>query len=107
MPGAGPLGRPQQAPRREPVELLDARSGLVALGARQVDHRADAAQRVAERRRVREVARRELDAHPLGPEAARIADQAAHGLAAREQAPQHGGAEQAGGSREQDHTAEP
>src|SRR5215207_2743391 len=46
---AGALGRPQQAPRREPVELRDAGTGLVALRAGQVYHGADAAQRVAER----------------------------------------------------------
>ena len=56
--------------------------------------------------RVGEVAERDLDAHPLGPEAARIAHQAAHGLAARGQAAQQRGADQPGGAGQQD-TPEP
>ena len=107
VPGARPLGRAQQAPGRERVELLDRRPGLVALGAGQVDHGPHAAQRVAERGRVGEVAGGELHVHPLRPEPARIAHQAAHGLAARDEPPQHRGAEQAGRSREQDHASNP
>ena len=101
--GAGALGRAQQPPGGEPVELLDRRAGLVALGAGEVDHGPHAAQRVAERGRVGEVARGQLDVHPLGPEPPRVAHQAAHGLAAADEPPQHRGAEQAGRSREQDH----
>ena len=41
-----------------------------------------AAQRVAERGRVGQVAERDLDPHPLVAEPARVAHQAAHGLAA-------------------------
>ena len=54
---------------------------LVADRRRQVDHRVHAAQRVAERGRVGEVAERDLHAHALVAQAARVAHQAAHGLA--------------------------
>ena len=66
--GAGALGGAQQPPGGEPVELLDRRAGLVALGAGEVDDGPHAAQRVAERGRVGEVADGELHVHPLGPE---------------------------------------
>ena len=72
-----------------------------------MDHGPHAAQRVAERGRVGEVAGGELHVHPLRPEPARIAHQAAHRLAARDEPPQHRGAEQAGRSREQDHASKP
>ena len=87
--GAGALGGAQQPPGGEAVELLDRRPGLVALGAGEVDDGAHAAQRVAERGRIGEVAGGQLHVHPVGPEAPRVAHQAAHGLAARHQAPQH------------------
>ena len=107
--GATPraLGGAQQPPRGEPVELLDRRPGLVALGAREVDHGAHAAQGVAERGGVGEVARGELDVHPFGAEPPRVAHEAADRLAPADEAPQHRRAEQSGRSCEQDHAGEP
>ena len=52
--------------------------GLVADRRGEVHDRVDAAHRVAERRRVGEVAERDLDPHALGAQPARVADQAAH-----------------------------
>ena len=52
--------------------------GLVADGGGEVHDGVDAAQGVAERRRVGEVAQRDLDAHAVGAEAPRVADEAAH-----------------------------
>ena len=103
MAGSGALGRAQQPPGREPLDLLERRPGLVALGAGEVHDRAHAAQRVAKRTGVREVADRQLDAHALGAEAPRIAHQSADGLAPRGQAAQHGGPEQARGAGQQEH----
>src|SRR5947208_3302138 len=90
-------------PGRNPVELLDRAARLVASRGGQVDHGADAAQGVAEGLRVREVPESDLDAHALGAQATRVADEAADGLAMRGQAPQEGRAHHAGGTREQDH----
>ena len=87
---AGPLGGAQQPRGGQPVDLLDRRARLVALARRQVDDDANAAQRVAPRRRVGQVADRELHAHALGAEPPRVAHQAAHRLAARREASQHG-----------------
>ena len=104
---AGALGRAQQAPGGEAVELLERRARLVALGAGEVHDGAHAAQRVAERGRVGEVADGQLHAHALGPEPARVAHQAAHGLAPGHEPAQHGGAEQSGGAGEQEHAGHP
>ena len=71
------LGRAQQAPGGHAVDLLDRRVGLVALRGREVDDGPHAAQRVAEGRRVAEVAERDLHADALRAEAPRVADQAA------------------------------
>ena len=72
------LGRPHQAQRGERVQLLDRGARLVADRGRHVHDRVDAAQRVAERGRVREVAERDLHAHALLAEAARVAHERAH-----------------------------
>ena len=53
-----------------------------------------------------QVADRELHPHPLGAEPPRIAHEAAHVLAARRQAAQHGRADQPGGACEQQHARE-
>ena len=76
-PRAGALGGPDQPPGGDAVELLDRSVGLVADHRRQVHDRVDAAQRVAKRQRVAEVAERDLDADPLGAEPPRVAHQAA------------------------------
>ena len=65
--------------------------------------RVDAAERIAKRGRVREVAERDLHAHALVAEAARVAHERAHGLAVRREPAQQGGSHGAGGTREQDH----
>ena len=78
---------------------------LVADGGGEVDDGVDAAQRVAERRRVGEVAERDLHAHALGPEPPRVAHQAAHRPPGGGQARQQRGADVAGGAGEQDHAA--
>jgi hypothetical protein len=89
MAGAAALGGAQEPPGGEAVELLDRRPGLVALGAGEVDDGAHAAQGVAERGRVGEVAGGQLHMHPVGPEPPGVAHQAAHRLAACHEAPQH------------------
>ena len=99
----GVLGRPQQPPGRHARQLLDRRVGLVAVRGREVDDRPHAAHRLAQRPRVGQVADGDLDAHPLGPEAARIADQAADRLAARREAPQERGADEARGAGKEQH----
>ena len=71
-----------------------------------MDDGADAAQRVPERGRIGEVAEHELDPHPVGAEAPRIAHQAAHGLRPREQRGEQRGADAAGGTGEQEHAAD-
>ena len=86
MLDAGALGGPQQAPGGDAVDLLDRGAGLVALGGGQVDDGLDAAQGVPEGGRVAEVAERDLHADALRAQAAGIADEAAHGLAAVDQA---------------------
>ena len=65
--------------------------------------RVDAAQGVAERGRVREVAERDLHAHALVAEPARVAHERAHRAAVRREPAQQGGSDGAGGTREQDH----
>ena len=99
----GAFGGLNHPPGRNPVELLDRAARLVASRGGQVDHGADAAQGVAEGLRVREVPESDLDAHALGAQVTRVADEAADGLAMRGQAPQEGRAHHAGGTREQDH----
>jgi hypothetical protein len=101
------LGGLDHAPRRDAVELLDRAARLVADRGGQMHDGRHAAQRVAKRRRVGEVAQRDLHAHALGPEAARIAHQAAHRDAFRGQAAQDGGADESGGAGEQQHAPEP
>ena len=100
---AGALGGPEQAPGGEAVELLQPGRRLVAPGAREVHDRPHAAQRMAERRRIREVAERDLDAHARRSQAARIADQAAHGLAARGEPRKQGRSDPSGRAGEQEH----
>ena len=76
---------------------------LVAVRGGEVDDGARPAQRLAVGARIGQVADRDLDPDALGPQAARIADQAAHRLAARGEAPQQGGADESGGTGEQQH----
>jgi len=102
----GALGGAQQPPGREAVELLETGGGLVAPGAGQVDDRAHAAQRVAERAGVGEVSERDLDAHPRGTEPAWIADEAADRLARRD-ARQQRRADLSRGACQQQHGPEP
>ena len=69
--------------------------------------RRDAAQRVPPRRRVGQIADRELHADALGAQPARIAHEAAHGHCRRGEATQHGRSDQSGGTRQQKHAREP
>ena len=85
------------------VELLDRRPRLIADRGRQVDDRVDAAQRVAKRGRVGEVAQRDLHPHALIAEPARVAHEAAHRLPGERQAAEQGGADRAGRAGEQHH----
>ena len=62
-----------------------------------------AAQRVAPARRIGEVADRQLDPHALGPEAPRVAHEAAHRRPPLGQAPDHRVAQQSGGAGQQKH----
>ena len=87
-------------------------SSIVARGwsrsrRRQVHDDAHAAQRMPPRRRIGQVADRELHAHALGAQPPRIAHEAAHRLTARREATQHGGSDQSGGTRQQKHAREP
>jgi hypothetical protein len=100
---AGSLGGAQQPPGRQAVELLQPRGGLVAPRGREVHDRADAAQRVAERAGIGELAERDLDVHARRSEPARVADQAAHGVTARGEPRQQGRADPSGGAGEQEH----
>ena len=68
-----------------------------------MNDRADAAQGVAKRGRVGEVAQRDLHPHALLSQPARIAHQAAHRLAGGHQPAQQRRADRPGGAREQDH----
>ena len=77
----GGLGGAQQAPGGDAVDLLDRRLRLVALRGGEVDDGLDAAQGVAEGRRVAEVAERDLHPHALRAEPPRVAHQAADRLA--------------------------
>ena len=101
------LGGPHEPVGGEPVELLERRARLVALGSGQVHDGAHAAHRVAERARIGEIAARQVDPHPLRAEAPDVAHQAAHGLAAGDQPAQDRGSEHAGGAGEEDHTRKP
>ena len=100
---AGPLGGAHEPQRGDRVQLLDRGAGLVADRRCQVDHGVDPAERVAKRRRVRQVAQRDLHAHALVTEAARVAHEAAHGSRLRGEPPQQRPADGARGSGEQDH----
>jgi hypothetical protein len=100
---AGAAGRLHHAPRRDAVELLDRSAGLVARRAGEVHHRAHAAQRVAERRRVGQVAEHDLDAHALLAQPARVPDQAPDRATRRGQSANDGRADQPGGAGEQQH----
>ena len=62
-----------------------------------------AAQRIAKRRGIGEVAERYLDAHALGAQPPRVAHQTAHLLVFREQPAQERRADEAGGAGEQQH----
>ena len=99
----GALRGAHQAKGGERVQLLDRGARLVADRGRHVDHRVHAAKGVAERGRVREVAERDLHAHALVAEPARVAHQRAHRPAVEREAAQKGGADGAGGPGEQDH----
>jgi hypothetical protein len=65
--------------------------------------RLHAAQRMAERRGVGEVAERDLDADPRGTEPARIAHEASHCFPARREPRQEGRSDPSGGAGEQEH----
>ena len=85
---AGPLGGPQQARGRQPVQLLDPCVGLVADRRREVDHGVRSAQRLALQMAVaeaRQVAERDLDLDPMTAEPARVADQRPDVVAGLEQ----------------------
>ena len=82
---AGALGGAQQAQRAEPIHFLDPARRLIADRRGEVDHRVGAAQRMAKRVRVAEIAERELDPNPVRPEQARIAHEGAHGLSRLDQ----------------------
>ena len=81
-------------------------AGWSRIAAREVHDGAHAAQRVAEGGRVGEVAERDLHAHALGPEPARIAHEAAHRLARGGEAPQQRRADEAGRTGEQEHAGQ-
>ena len=68
-----------------------------------MDDRVDAAQGVAERGRVGQVAERDLHAHALGAQSPRVAHQAAHLLAFGDQAAQQRRAHQAGRAGKEQH----
>ena len=97
------LGRPHEPQRRHGVQLLDRRAWLVADRGGQVHHRVDAAQGVAERGRVRQVAERDLNPHALVAEPARVAHEAANRPRLGGEPPQQRGADGSRGPREQDH----
>jgi hypothetical protein len=97
------LGAAQEPPRREAVELLQPCGGLVAPRTREVDDRAHAAQGVAERGGIGEVAQRDLHPHAGRPEPARVAHEATHRVAARLQARQQRRSDPSGGAGEQEH----
>ena len=87
------------------VELLDRAARLVADRGGQVHDRVHAAHRVAERRRVGQVAERDLHPHALGAQPPRVAHQAAHRAAFGEQAAQQRGADEAGRAGKQQHAS--
>jgi hypothetical protein len=105
-PHPGPLGRLQQSHRRQAVQLLDPPRRLVANRRRQVDDGVDAAEALAHRMRIGELAevpQRDLHVDPPRPQAARVADQAAHVLAALEEQRQQPRADAAGRPGQQQH----
>ena len=90
----------------EPVQLDHGRLRLVADRRRKVDHRVDAAQRLALEVRVaqaRQISERELHVHPQPPEASRVADQHADFLAPFQQQGEERLADRPRGASEQDH----
>jgi hypothetical protein len=97
------LGGLDHPPRRDRVEFLDRAVRLVADRRGEVDDGPDAAQGVAERRRIGQVAQRDLHADALGPQPARVAHEAAHGLPRGGQTAQEGGPDEPGGAGEQQH----
>ncbi len=103
----GLLGRRDQAMGAERGDLLDPPRRLVAHRGGEVDDGVDAANGVAQAARVAEVGERELDPHPLGTEAPRVADQAADLVSFLEQHRQQRRAHDAGPSGEQNHRREP
>ena len=68
-----------------------------------MDHRAGPAEVLAVGARVGQIADRDLHADPVGPQPAGVADQAAHGLRARHEAAEQGGADEPGRTGEQQH----
>ena len=104
------LGGAQQAHRGQPVQLLDPVRRLVADRRRQVDHPVDPAQRLAHEigvRHLAEVAERDLHVDPVGTEAARLADEAAHVLATLEQHRQQPRSDASSRPRQQQHPPNP
>ena len=104
------LGGAQQPYRRQPVQLLDPVRRLVADRRRQVDHGVDPAQRLPHQvgvRHLAEVAERDLHVDPALAEPPRLADQAAHVLAALQQQRQQARADAAGCPGQQQHRVAP
>ena len=107
VPRADALGGPQQAPRGEPVELLDRRPRLIAGAAGEVHDGVHAPQRVAPRGRIGQVPDRQLDPHPLRPKPPRVTNQTTHRRAACDQPSHHGVAQQSRCSGHQKHCRSP
>ena len=101
--GADALGGAQQPPGGQPVELLDRRAGLIACPAREVHDRVHAAQRVAPRGRIGEVADRQLDPHALRPELPWVTNQTANRGTASHQSSHDRVAQQSRCARQQEH----
>src|SRR5439155_5419476 len=99
------LGRLDHPPRRDPVDLLDRASRLVADRGGEVHDGLNAAQGVAEGRGVREVAQGDLHAHSLGAQPPGIAHEAADLDAVAEQMRQQRGARQPGRAGKQEHAS--
>jgi hypothetical protein len=72
-----------------------------------MDYGIDAAHGLANRDGVGEIPERDLDADPIRPQAARIPNEAANVLTRIEQPLQQSGADQTGGSGEQNHVRSP
>src|SRR4029077_6017531 len=94
---------PHDAPGGDPVELLDRAVRLIANRRRQVHDRVHPPQRIAKRRRIGEVAERDLHAHAQRPQPARVAHQAAHVHPVIHEPAQQRRAHLPGGSGEEQH----